>query len=106
MDCTWDFVSDLSIEVLNEHLPEIMYSYHSGQICIAGSRIFVQEGIYDRFIQTFTAVAQSFKFGDGFDPESNQGPLISETQMKVRDSIRCGIDSDFIILTLASDGLH
>ena len=58
-------------------------SYHNGQMCVAGSRIFVQEGIYDRFIHAFSAVAQSFKLGDGFDPNCNQGPLISEGQLKV-----------------------
>ncbi|KAI0341987.1 aldehyde dehydrogenase [Trametopsis cervina] len=55
---------------------------HSGQMCVAGSRVFVQEGIYDRFVEAFSAAAQSVNNGDGFDPASQQGPLVSETQMK------------------------
>ena len=61
-----------------------MFSHHNGQICAAGSRIFVQEGIYDRFIQAFAGAAQSIQLGDGFKPETQQGPLVSEAQLKVR----------------------
>lgn len=56
--------------------------YHSGQMCTAASRIFVQEGIYDRFIKAFATAAQSIKQGDNFDPESQQGPMTSEAHMK------------------------
>lgn len=76
--CTFDSLAKL----IRRHL-KITCSYHSGQMCLAGSRVFLQEGIYDRFIQAFTAIAKSFKLGDGFDLGSNQGPLISETQLKV-----------------------
>lgn len=69
--------------ILSALLMSIACSYHSGQMCVAGSRIFVQEGIYDRFIQAFTAIARSFRLGDGFDPDTNQGPLISDIQLKV-----------------------
>ena len=40
---------------------------HSGQVCAAGSRVFVQEGIYDKFVEVFKGTAASFKFGDGLD---------------------------------------
>jgi acyl-CoA reductase-like NAD-dependent aldehyde dehydrogenase len=55
----------------------------SGQMCIAGSRIFVQEGIYDKFIERFCDAARSIRQGDNFDPESEQGPVVSEAQMNV-----------------------
>ena len=57
---------------------------HSGQVCAAGSRVFVQEGIYDKFVEVFKGAAASFKLGDGFDPSTNQGPLVSKTQLDVR----------------------
>lgn len=44
-------------------------SFHSGQMCAASSRIFVQEGIYDQFVKGLVAAAQSIKQGDGFNPE-------------------------------------
>lgn len=59
-------------------------SHHSGQMCAAGSRIFVQEGIYDKFLQHFTAAAQSIRQGDGFDTNTDQGPIISKNQLDVR----------------------
>ncbi|EKM54307.1 uncharacterized protein PHACADRAFT_258086 [Phanerochaete carnosa HHB-10118-sp] len=55
---------------------------HSGQVCAAGSRIFVQEGIYDKFVEIFKGAAQSFKRGDNFDASVNQGPLVSQTQLE------------------------
>jgi acyl-CoA reductase-like NAD-dependent aldehyde dehydrogenase len=55
----------------------------SGQMCIAGSRIFVQEGIYDKFIERLCDAARSIKQGDNFDPENEQGPVVSEAQMNV-----------------------
>lgn len=62
-------------------------SFHSGQVCIAGSRIFVQEGIFDKFTKAFTAVAESFKPGFGFDDNGNQDPLVSEVQLKASYTI-------------------
>ncbi|KAI0695528.1 aldehyde dehydrogenase [Cytidiella melzeri] len=53
----------------------------SGQMCMAGSRIFVQEGVYNKFIKAFVAAAEAIKQGDMFDPECHQGPVVSETQM-------------------------
>ena len=58
-------------------------SMHSGQVCAAGSRIFVQEGIYDKFMEAFVGAAQTLQPGDGFDPNTSHGPLISETQLQV-----------------------
>ena len=55
---------------------------HNGQVCASGSRIFVQEGIYDAFLKAFTAASQGLKLGDNFDPNVFQGPLISKGQME------------------------
>ncbi|GAA0283449.1 NAD-dependent succinate-semialdehyde dehydrogenase [Alteraurantiacibacter aestuarii] len=49
---------------------------NSGQSCIAANRIYVQQGIYDRFLAAFAARVQGMKAGDGFDPASDIGPLI------------------------------
>lgn len=56
---------------------------HNGQVCAAGSRIFVQEGIYDAFIKAFSTASKSLKLGHGFDPSITQGPCVSQTQMEV-----------------------
>ncbi|KAG6867640.1 hypothetical protein C0993_000192, partial [Termitomyces sp. T159_Od127] len=50
--------------------------------CIAGSRIFVQEGIYDEFLAKFTAIAKNLAAatGDPFVPGVQHGPQISQMQ--------------------------
>lgn len=52
-------------------------------MCAAGSRIFVQESIYEQFVKLLTVAAQSLKHGDGFDPACQQGPLVSQAQLEV-----------------------
>jgi aldehyde dehydrogenase (NAD+) len=55
-----------------------------GQCCTAGSRIFVQSGIYDEFLERFTAKSKSIKLGDPFESDSYQGPQVSQIQFDVR----------------------
>jgi aldehyde dehydrogenase (NAD+) len=62
----------------------VLTHFPGTQVCFAGSRIFVQEGIYDDFLRAFTAVAQRSKLGDPFDAKTTQGPQISKTQFDVR----------------------
>ncbi|KAI0246873.1 aldehyde dehydrogenase [Lactifluus subvellereus] len=54
--------------------------WNHGQCCCAGSRIFVQSGIYDEFLRRFTAKSQSIKLGDPFATDSQQGPQVSQIQ--------------------------
>ncbi|KAI9244193.1 aldehyde dehydrogenase domain-containing protein [Phascolomyces articulosus] len=63
-----------------------------GQVCFGGSRIYVQEGIYDTFLEKFKAMAASRKVGDPFqDKGTEQGPQASEIQFKrVMDYIESG----------------
>ncbi|KAG1747147.1 putative 1-pyrroline-5-carboxylate dehydrogenase [Suillus paluster] len=55
---------------------------NQGEICVAGSRIYVQAGIYDDFLQKFTHSAQHLRLGDPFSPDTFQGPQISERQFE------------------------
>jgi len=64
--------------------------WNHGQACCAGSRIFVQSGIYDEFLKRFTAAAASIKVGDPFAQETDQGPQVSQVQY---DRIMGYIDS-------------
>ena len=47
---------------------------NSGQICMAGSRTFVQEGIYDRFVEKAAEVSKTLKMGDPFAKDTYNGP--------------------------------
>lgn len=53
----------------------------SGQSCACASRIFVQDEVYDEFMQRFLAVLAAAKVGDPFDPEVMLGPVVSEPAM-------------------------
>ncbi|WP_374193906.1 aldehyde dehydrogenase family protein [Alkalihalobacillus sp. BA299] len=52
----------------------------SGQTCFAGSRLFVEKKIYDRFMSDFADYSKNLKLGDGFDQTTVIGPLISAKQ--------------------------
>ncbi|KAF8881185.1 aldehyde dehydrogenase [Mucidula mucida] len=56
----------------------------AGQMCIAGSRILVQEGIYDEFVDKLAKSAKSFAAtkGDPFDLATQHMPQVSEVQLK------------------------
>ncbi|QRW19790.1 aldehyde dehydrogenase family protein [Rhizoctonia solani] len=54
--------------------------FNHGQCCCAGSRVFVQSGVYDRFVELFTAHVQKLKVGDPFKSETFQGPQVSQIQ--------------------------
>ncbi|KJA17654.1 hypothetical protein HYPSUDRAFT_46123 [Hypholoma sublateritium FD-334 SS-4] len=64
--------------------------WNHGQACCAGSRIFVQEGIYDEFLKRFVARAAEIKLGDPFEAGIDQGPQVSQIQY---DRIMGYIDS-------------
>jgi len=54
--------------------------YNHGQCCCAGSRIYVQSGIYDKFVEQFKARAIANKVGDPFKADTFQGPQVSQLQ--------------------------
>ncbi|KAK3941693.1 aldehyde dehydrogenase [Diplogelasinospora grovesii] len=54
--------------------------YNHGQCCCAGSRVYVQEGIYDKFVAAFKKRAEANKVGDPFGENTFQGPQVSKLQ--------------------------
>jgi alpha-ketoglutaric semialdehyde dehydrogenase len=64
----------------------------TGQRCTAASRVIVHEQVHDRFVEQFVARARALRVGDGLDPESEMGPLVSEKQlMKVISYVEIGL---------------
>jgi aldehyde dehydrogenase (NAD+) len=63
---------------------------NQGQVCCAGSRVFVEEAIYDRFVERSIARAQRRVVGDPFDPKTEQGPQVDQDQF---DKVMSYIDS-------------
>ncbi|PEY35181.1 aldehyde dehydrogenase [Bacillus cereus] len=65
----------------------------SGQVCSAGSRILVEESVYDKFVNCFVERAKQINVGPGDNPESEMGPLVSQEHMeKVLRYIEIGKD--------------
>ena len=63
----------------------------TGQRCTAASRVIVQQKIYADFLERFTARANALRIGNGLHPETEMGPLVSESQlMNVIDYVGVG----------------
>lgn len=51
---------------------------NAGQTCVCANRLYVQAGVYDRFVEKLAAKAKTIKVGNGFEAGVNQGPLIDD----------------------------
>src|SRR5439155_1324305 len=54
--------------------------FNQGQCCCAGSRLFVEEKVHDQFVEKLVKKARSQKVGDPFEPDTTQGPQVSQEQ--------------------------
>jgi phenylacetaldehyde dehydrogenase len=73
---------------------------NTGQVCFAGSRLFVEAPVYDRVVEGIAEIASNIKLGSGLDPESEMGPVISEKQLgRVCEYIEKGVSAGAKVLT-------
>jgi acyl-CoA reductase-like NAD-dependent aldehyde dehydrogenase len=56
--------------------------FNQGQVCCAGSRLFVQEQMYDEFTEKVSTFARQVKLGPPLDPATRMGPLVSQEQFE------------------------
>jgi succinate-semialdehyde dehydrogenase / glutarate-semialdehyde dehydrogenase len=68
---------------------------NAGQTCVCANRIYVQDAVYDEFVQKFSAKVKTLKVGNGFEDGVAQGPLIEDAaidkvQRHVQDAISKG----------------
>ncbi|MFV0678480.1 NAD-dependent succinate-semialdehyde dehydrogenase [Variovorax sp. tm] len=54
---------------------------NAGQTCVCANRLYVQEGIYDAFVEKFAARVEALKVGNGFEDGVVQGPLIEDAAL-------------------------
>lgn len=65
---------------------------HSGQVCSAGARLLVEDGLHDRLVDAVAGRAERIVLGDGLDPRSEVGPLVSEQHRdKVEGYVASGL---------------
>jgi acyl-CoA reductase-like NAD-dependent aldehyde dehydrogenase len=57
-----------------------VWTFHSGQICIAGTRLLIEDSIYDEFVAQMAKAAAGIKIGDPRDADTVMGPLVSAAQ--------------------------
>jgi succinate-semialdehyde dehydrogenase/glutarate-semialdehyde dehydrogenase len=68
---------------------------NAGQTCVCSNRLYVQEGVYEQFVEKFAAKVKTAKVGNGFEEGVNQGPLIEEAALEkverhVQDAVAKG----------------
>jgi phenylacetaldehyde dehydrogenase len=80
--------------------------FNAGQVCVAGSRLYVQRKIFDQVIEGVAAQAKSIKLGHGLDPSTQMGPLVSRKQAeRVAGYIRAGAAEGAQIMSGGAEGL-
>lgn len=55
--------------------------FNAGQVCCAGSRLYVQKKLYDNVVADVAQIADSMQLGSGLDPNAQMGPLVSQEQL-------------------------
>jgi len=78
---------------LKEAVPTSMMGvfFNSGQVCCAGTRIFVQHDMYDQFVDQLTTFSKGVSYGDPLDPKTVMGPVVSKEQFdRVKSYLEVG----------------
>ncbi|MBT9332230.1 aldehyde dehydrogenase family protein [Paracidobacterium acidisoli] len=66
--------------------------FNHGQCCCAGSRLFAHESVFDEVVEGVSGIASKIRVGNGLDPQTDMGPLVSEEQFhKVTGYIDSGL---------------
>ena len=73
---------------------------HAGQVCSAGTRLLLQDEIYEDFVTELARKASRIRLGSGFDPDSESGPLVSAQHLsKVEHYGLLGVEEGARLLT-------
>lgn len=90
-DCQWDLAMDGAMKGI---------LFNQGQVCCAGSRIFVQEGIYDKFVAELAERFQKVKVGLPWEKDTQMGTQIDGRQVKkILEYVKIGIDEGARLVT-------
>lgn len=82
--------ADADYETALDHATFAIFN-NSGEVCSAGSRLLVEKTIYDEFVRDLVSATKKIKVGNGMDPKTQMGPLVSRQQLeKVKKYIEIG----------------
>jgi acyl-CoA reductase-like NAD-dependent aldehyde dehydrogenase len=67
--------------------------FAQGQVCASGTRLFVQEGIYDKFMDSFVKKVQTIRVGNPLDQSTQMGPQVSLQQLeRIQQYVSAGLE--------------
>lgn len=93
------FFSDADMNMALEGI-QLGILFNQGQVCSAGSRIFVQEDFYDEFIEKAVEAFEKVKVGNPLDPNTQMGAQVSESQLnKILKYIEIGKEEGAKVIT-------
>lgn len=72
---------DADLDLAIEGAAQAIFS-SAGQVCVAGSRLYVQDSVYDRVVEGVAEIARNMKVGPATNSDLDMGPLISLQHMK------------------------
>ena len=85
-------LEDTAAEVAIEGAAAAIF-FNQGQVCTAGSRLYVHKSKFDKVVDGLASAAESMKLGAGLDPDSQVNPLVSARHKeRVQRYVRQGID--------------
>jgi succinate-semialdehyde dehydrogenase/glutarate-semialdehyde dehydrogenase len=100
--CTLELGGHAAIGIFSDvNLPSVVAKLaatkfrNSGQVCVSPTRFYVQNAIYDDFLDRFAHFAKGLKVGNGLDPESRMGPLtnvrrLESVERMIADAVQKG----------------
>ncbi|WP_193102315.1 aldehyde dehydrogenase family protein [Brevibacterium aurantiacum] len=84
---------DADVEAAALAAPSSVFD-NAGQDCCARSRLLVQRGVFDRFMNVFEGAVQDLRVGDPLDPDTEMGPLVT---LSHRDHVTSFVDDDSLV---------
>lgn len=75
-------------DVNPEQVADMIAAYkfrNAGQVCISPTRFYVQEGVYARFLERFSAYAKGLRLGNGLEASTTMGPLANPRRLDAMD---------------------
>lgn len=80
--------------------------YNQGQVCVAGSRLYVHRSIFDTVVEQVGGIASKMRLGNGFDPDARIGPVVSKAQQeRVMGYVSGGVESGGEVLVGGKMGI-